>query len=535
MKYLITPYAIAQFVTAVLSIIVASIIWMRRSARGGWLLFLLFTAISIWALADGFEAAATEQATKILWSKIGYFGAHTSPVFLFLFSLRYTGKNRKISPLTTCLLFIEPALIIFLAATNETHGLIWSSFSPGPAGSNSLIYNHGPAFWVGIAYIFSMISFATAFFIISAVRTQRVYKLQSFILLAATLFPWIGSLIYIFNLNPFPGLDTVCISFFFSGLLLLIGFTRSSLMDVVPVANDLIIENIDDGILIIDNQYRVIDLNPAAQQLLNLKFNQVFGASLLNEFELWQSIEKHFTQDGSSHFEIESPRVSDTWLGVSVSPLRDRQSTFLGWAIIFEDITQRKITEKELQLAHNRLERRLKEIRSLQDKLQEQAIRDSLTGVFNRGYLEETLGREIAHAERKGYSLSVIMLDVDNFKTINDSFGHKTGDDVVVALGRLLQSQTREGDCVSRYGGDEFVLVMPEMTREDAYQRAEIWRNGLKAMIFQQKEGIIHVTVSIGIATFPKNGKNSDALLNAVDQALYNAKHAGRDCTRLAD
>jgi len=158
-----------------------------------------------------------------------------------------------------------------------------------------------------------------------------------------------------------------------------------------------------------------------------------------------------------------------------------------------------------------------------------------MTGVFNRGYLEETLARELAHADRKGYALSVIMLDVDHFKKVNDTFGHKAGDEVIIALGKLLQDQTRDSDCVSRYGGDEFVLVMPEMTREHAYQRAELWRYGLKAMVFQQKKGIVHVTVSIGIATCPNNGKNVDVLLNAADQALYVAKRSGRDCTRVAD
>ena len=380
MAYVLSPYTIAQTITAVVSIITASIIWRRRSSRGGWLLFLLFVAVSEWALANGLEAAATAQETKIFWSKVGYFGAQISPVLIFLFALRYTGKNQRLSPVTIGLLFIIPALIIFLAATNESHGLIWISFSPGPAGSNSLIYHHGPAFWLGIAYIFSMVAFATTFFIISAVKSQKIFRLQNLIILIATLLPWIGSLMYFLEISPFPGLDTVSVSFFFTGLLLLFGISKGNLMEVIPVANDLIMENIDEGILVVDDKYRIIDLNPAAEELLSLKFNQVFGKNIQSDANLWKSVEKYFPPDKNCRFEIESPRRKDSWLAVSISPLLDRQKTFLGWAVVLEVITHRKTTEKELQITHQKLERRLKDIHELQDQLREQAVRDNDRG-----------------------------------------------------------------------------------------------------------------------------------------------------------
>ena len=118
-------------------------------------------------------------------------------------------------------------------------------------------------------------------------------------------------------------------------------------------------------------------------------------------------------------------------------------------------------------------------------QLHDQAMRDSVTGVYNRRYLEETLSRELAHAKRKGYPLSIIMLDIDFFKKVNDTFGHKAAMMSSLHWAGCCSRKHASSDCVSRYGGDEFVLVMPEMSAEDAFQRAELWREAIKAMVFQ--------------------------------------------------
>ena len=220
MHYLLTPYAVAQFLTGIIAVSVMMHLWQKRKSRGGWPLFLLFLAISEWALANGFEAAAVLQTQKIFWSKIAYIGAQTSPVFLLLFALQYTGRGRRVTPHITSLLFMMPLLVIFLAFTNDLHGLLWPGFLPGPAGSNSLIYLHGPVFWVAMVYVYSVIFAGTALLITYAVRSHSIYKKQNAIILLASLFPWISSLVYILDLNPFPGLDTISISFLFNGLLI---------------------------------------------------------------------------------------------------------------------------------------------------------------------------------------------------------------------------------------------------------------------------------------------------------------------------
>jgi diguanylate cyclase (GGDEF)-like protein/PAS domain S-box-containing protein len=534
MPYELTPYTIAQLVTGIVSIVVATFVWKRHNTRGGWALFFLFVMVSEWALANGLEAAAVPQELKILWSKIAYLGAQTSPVLLFLFALKYSGRGRQISPLTTALLFLVPAITIFLAWTNELHGLIWSGFSPGLAGTNSLIYNHGIAFWISMIYVFSMVAFGTVLLILSAVSSQKMYRNQIRFLLIASALPWTGALVYLLNLNPFPGLDIVSISFFFTGLVLAWGIIKGRLMDIVPIAHELIVENVNDGILIVDDHFRVIDINQAAEKLLIVNREEVLGCQVQTITDFWEKIQDQFDKEAAKRVEIFSRDSNDTFIDVRTSPLINGRKNFLGWAVILDDISSRVKVEKDLQKVNKRLQRQLIKIQALQEKLRDQAMRDPITGVYNRRFLEETLTRELARAQRKTYPLSVIMLDIDFFKVVNDSYGHKVGDDVIIALGRMLQEQTRAGDCVSRYGGDEFTMVMPEMSSDDAFQRAELWRDAIKALIFQVGENVVDVSISLGISSYPENGSDGEALLKAADEALYRAKASGRDRTCVA-
>lgn len=531
MNYELSAYAIAQFITAFISLIVTIIMWNRRSSRGGLVLFLLFLAIFEWAFCAGMEAAAINQETKIFWSKIEYLGAHVSPVLYLIFSIQYSGKDRMLSVIKIGLFFVIPLLIIILAITNDQHGLIWIGFSPGPPGSNSLIYHHGPFFWIGIAYIFTIMSFATTTLILGAVQTQKIYRFQFYIITLAAIMPWIGMIVYIFDISPFPGLDTTCISFLFTGLLLMLGISRVKLFNYDPIAHELLFRNINDGVFVFDENFRLIDMNGAAEIQVSKKFHEIIGTDLRSISELQPIVEKMFKKDQNNRFEIVSPLDHLSWFNINISPLNERKR-FRGWVAISEDITRRKEIETQLQQLNKRLTRQLDENKELQVQLREQANRDSLTGVYNRGYMSDTLIREIARAERKNYPISLIMLDVDHFKIINDTFGHKTGDKVVIALGKMLEVESRKADCVSRFGGDEFILVMPEMNIENAYQRAEIWRNNFSKLNIPGIEKDFKITISIGIACFPADGSDADSLLDAADQALYLAKQSGRDCTR---
>ena len=166
----------------------------------------------------------------------------------------------------------------------------------------------------------------------------------------------------------------------------------------------------------------------------------------------------------------------------------------------------------------------------LKEELLHQSIRDPLTGLFNRRYLEESLAREISRCQRRSLPLSVMMLDLDHFKSFNDLHGHPGGDVLLSAFGRLLQSSCRPEDIACRYGGEEFLLVLPEVELAATLERAQaILSNTAQMVVSHQGTPLGRVTVSIGLAMLPADGSNSTTLIEAADKALYRAKAAGRN------
>ncbi len=212
------------------------------------------------------------------------------------------------------------------------------------------------------------------------------------------------------------------------------------------------------------------------------------------------------------------------WAYELIAPVLDDEGKVTHFVAMQQDITERKRTESELQVANTRLYVQLAEIERLHDQLREEAIRDSLTRLFNRRYLEETLDRELSRADRAPAQVSVVMMDVDRFKTINDTFGHQAGDTVLQTLGTMLLENTRISDIACRFGGDEMLVVLPGAGPEDALARAEEWRAAFSLMEFSFGEMRVRTTLSLGVAVFPEHAKNPTALLIAADKSLYWAK-----------
>lgn len=198
--------------------------------------------------------------------------------------------------------------------------------------------------------------------------------------------------------------------------------------------------------------------------------------------------------------------------------------------INYRDITDRKNAEKALRDANDELNARVREIEELQSELREQALRDPLTGLYNRRILADAMERELARVKRERRSLSVIVMDIDHFKKINDNFGHQIGDQFLIEIAKLVAGHARSSDIACRYGGEEFLLVMPGTTLKTALKRAEDILSEVVEMRIPVGKKNLKVTLSLGVATYPKHGKGAEEIVVKADKAMYKAKRAGRNC-----
>jgi diguanylate cyclase (GGDEF)-like protein len=195
-------------------------------------------------------------------------------------------------------------------------------------------------------------------------------------------------------------------------------------------------------------------------------------------------------------------------------------------AVLEERVEQRT---SELDFSNQQLMMQFEQVNSLQEKLRQEAIHDSLTSLFNRRFLDETLPIELARAKRANSPLTILMLDIDYFKKINDTYGHQVGDVVLQSVGHDLKTNVRAGDIVCRYGGEEFILVFPGMQAEDGRARAEKLRMMIASQTINAKNQLIAVTISIGGSVYPQDGTSNDELISLADLALYRAKQNGRN------
>jgi diguanylate cyclase (GGDEF)-like protein/PAS domain S-box-containing protein len=295
------------------------------------------------------------------------------------------------------------------------------------------------------------------------------------------------------------------------------------------------VESSPTSIVITDTKGDIQYVNPKFTEVTGYSFSEAIGKNprILKSDQtppdvhigLWETIPKG--KEWHGEFCNRKKNGDLYWESASISPITDSNGVITHYVAVKEDITERKKAEDALAIANKELHQQMAEIEKLQFTLREQAIRDSLTGLHNRRYMEESLTREYARAVRKNEPLSIVMIDIDGLKKFNDTYGHDVGDQAIKTFADQLKLMTRKEDIACRYGGDEFLVIFYNTDIENASKRVKEWHTKVNNANIPYQGGSLHIAFSAGVATYPTHGESIDEIVKAADEALYRQKGAG--------
>ncbi|MBN1317829.1 MAG: PAS domain S-box protein [Anaerolineales bacterium] len=345
-------FAVILIISSIILIFVAYYAYRKRENPGGILLALLSIALAEWAFTASIEATVKTLPAKILWSKISYIGIVNIPLLLLLFSYEFTRRETVKKIWRFGPLFLFQLVILGLAFTNEHHHLIWTTFTPSSIpGSNTFIYGHGAWFWIMIAYIYILMLISSLLLVLAFFRARHVHRQQFFITIVALIPPWLVNTLYVFNIEPFFETDVTPAAFTLTGLIIAWSFFRLYYLDIMPLARDQVIEEMKDGVLVLDSSNRIVDVNPAAQKLVSLDANLIVGRDA-------DSVLGNFIKDwnvNESNAEVYVENIGYLEWRVSLLNSTDGKNS-QGRLIMVRDITDRKRAEEALNRLNASLE-----------------------------------------------------------------------------------------------------------------------------------------------------------------------------------
>jgi diguanylate cyclase (GGDEF)-like protein len=436
--------------------------------------------------------------------KMEYFGAPFMSAFWLLMSYKYLFR-KSASMNLTLLIMLVPAITLFLNVTNEYHHLIYTDISSFTHNGYLLaLLEKGPWYYVNILYAYSVQIFGMAVFF-RAWRTRGFqFRTQAFWLFLGSIWPGVVNLIYVAGFSPL-NLDLTPFGLSVSGFCFCVALFRYGFLELQEIVRDVAFLEIGEGILVIDDGNRLIDFNQACREI----FNWLDVIHIGIDIGIFPEGKKILAQS-DQHFEMMIMRGRDEkWYEFRRTPLQEKKNR-LGSVYFIQDISK----QKEM-------------IQTLHDI----ASYDSLTEIYNRRRLMEELEKELHHMKRYGQCISVLMIDIDHFKLVNDQYGHQAGDEVLKTLAAVCKERIRQTDTIGRYGGEEFLAVLPETNEEHALFVAEGIRNSIAEQDFRSNGSVINITVSIGVRTVYGYEENQsvDSVIAGADRALYHAKNNGRN------
>jgi diguanylate cyclase (GGDEF)-like protein/PAS domain S-box-containing protein len=338
-------------IASAFSFVLAHTAWEKRPASGAAELMVILLGCGIWSLTYGIEQMLVTLSGKTVATIFTYIGILILPAAWFAFGIRYAGKGAWLSTWKAAWLFIMPVLTLIALATNPLHHLYYlSSGLEEINGFQQHVVVHGPFFWLHTIYSYALLIVGTVVLLRSSLSTPSIYKRQSWILVLGALIPWAANGLFLLNLFPSGGIDPTPISFTLSGLIFIVGLYRFRVLDLAPIARERIVEVMDDGVIVLDKNNRIVDCNPVAGQLLGAVPAKIIGLSVDQFLNWWPELAHYFGTTGEVHEPVSRSTGGRTfYYDLRVTPLYSGNNQSVGHLILLRDITPGREAEDEIR------------------------------------------------------------------------------------------------------------------------------------------------------------------------------------------
>ncbi|MEL6246752.1 MAG: histidine kinase N-terminal 7TM domain-containing protein [Cyanobacteria bacterium J06627_15] len=479
---------------------VAILSWQRRTVPGARAFSFFAASLYVWCFFSVFEYLSQDTFARILFGKLQYFGISTFAVFWLAFTLQYTHQDSWLTRRNWVLSLVLPGLSLIFSLLAPRLGLIWRSVEAVRGPVLTLSIEHGWWFnWVMVPYNYLLFSLGIGLLLQASFANSRLYRQQTLFLLAAGLFPFLFNVIYVVADVTFYGMDLTPIGMAVSSVMVMFGLFQTRLFELSPIPYRTVFLSTAEAVILLDRYQQIVDLNPSAEQTCR-QANPI-GQPLEQVFPEYSQC----LQMTAAARVITVADAASEYREVKVRPLTSPAGQPVGTVLIVRDVT---------------LEQRQ------QRQLERDAYLDSLTGVFNRRQFQQSAEQALQYSRQQGTPLALLFVDLNNFKPINDTYGHAAGDSVLRHVADCLQASIRAGDGVARMGGDEFVLLL-QTDRIGATRMCDRITERLQSPVIIDQRSI-DVEVSIGVACYPTDGTSVESLLAVADQAMYRQKQARR-------
>ena len=333
------------FTAAIISLLIAIIALVRRTKPGGVAFACAMISVFFWLIFRVLEGIADTYTEKIFWAKFEYLGITTLPLFYFIFACQFSRKDSWINKKNLILMSIIPLITLILAFSNERHHLIWSTITPvADNGIKNLVYEHALFFWVNSIYSYFLLLVGIVHLINTFLNYPRAHRVQVIILITATLVPWVGNLLYLTGFSPVQGMDLTPIGLAFSGTILAVSLYRGQIFEVVPVARNIIIDSMQEGIIVVDINEKIVDVNNAACTMLKISTDEMMKHPVEEALAAYPHLLEKLKESENQKTELCLDEQTQTYLQINSSLIKTNL-TPAGRLIVLQDISKRKQLE----------------------------------------------------------------------------------------------------------------------------------------------------------------------------------------------